>query len=89
LIEAQAAGRFIVSTNVGGIKDILQKGAGLLSEPGDLAPFRDNLLNAITNFETSNNNSEAIRRAVLQNFSYQRLCSDMDKLYRKLLLRKH
>jgi glycosyltransferase involved in cell wall biosynthesis len=88
LVEAQAAGKYIVSTNVGGIKDILHEGAGILSEPGDIKAFSDNLLNTVNNFEKINTNTQTIRESVLQKFSYKRLCGDMDKLYKKLLAEK-
>jgi len=85
LIEAQAAGRYIVTTNVGGIKDILNEGAGLLSEPGDSDQYKKNLLEAVTNFETLNRNTAQTQKLILEKFSYKRLCNDMDQLYRKLL----
>jgi glycosyltransferase involved in cell wall biosynthesis len=84
LIEAQAAGKFIVSTNVGGISDILHKGSGLLSEPGDDQAFINNLLIAVHDYETCTESASKARESVLQNFSYERLCRDMDALYNDL-----
>ena len=84
LIEAQAAGKFIVSTNVGGISDILHKGSGLLSEPGDDDAFINNLLFAIQHYETCTESASEARESVLQNFSYERLCRDMAGLYNDL-----
>jgi len=88
LIEAQAAGRFIVSTNVGGIKDILHPECGLLSDPGDETAFQKNVLKAIQNFELFQANSGKARKLVLEQFSYTRLCSDMSELYDQLLSKK-
>lgn len=85
LIEAQAAGRYIVTTNVGGIKDILNDGAGLLSELGDDTAYKKNLLTTIENFDWLNQNIEKTQQLVLEKFSYKRLCKDMDELYRNLL----
>jgi glycosyltransferase involved in cell wall biosynthesis len=85
LIEAQAAGRFVVSTNVGGIKDILHPACGLLSEPSDALGFIDNLVDAVTNFESYAAKAGSAQAEVLQKFSYTRLCTDMDKLYKDLL----
>lgn len=92
LIEAQAAGRFVVSTNVGGIKDILHPDCGLLCEAGDTSTYTDNLLEAVTNFERLAQKATSAQQDVLQRFSYQRLCADMALLYNQLLtakLRKH
>lgn len=85
LIEAQAAGRFIVSTNVGGIKDILHPECGLLSEPHDAIGFQKNVLKAIQNFEQFQANAGKAQKDVLEKFSYTRLCSDMEQLYKQLL----
>jgi len=85
LIEAQAAGKFIVSTNVGGIKDILHPECGLLSEAGDDKAFQNNVLDAVRNFERYQKNALKAQTEVLEKFSYTRLCSDMSALYQRLL----
>jgi glycosyltransferase involved in cell wall biosynthesis len=84
LIEAQAAGKFIVSTNVGGIKDILNPACGLLSELGDVEAYKKNMLTAVSNFETLSANAGVASEEVVKKFSYKRLCSDMAELYWKL-----
>lgn len=88
LIEAQAAGRYIVSTNVGGIKDILHPECGLLSEPGDDIGFQKNVLKAIQHFEQFQTNAGKAQKEVLEKFSYTRLCSDIEQLYEQLLKEK-
>ncbi len=85
LIEAQAAGKFIITTNVGGIKDVLNPNCGLLSEVEDETNFKTNLLNAVVNYKTVTANSASAKNEVIEKFSYQRLCSNIDKLYTKLL----
>ncbi|MCE3229340.1 MAG: hypothetical protein K0S32_3891 [Bacteroidetes bacterium] len=87
LIEAQAAGKYVISTNVGGIKDILLPGAGILSELGEDAVYKKNLLNSVNNFENLKNASQSIQTNIIQRFNYTRLCGDMDKLYKELLKR--
>lgn len=88
LIEAQAASRFIISTEVGGIKDILHPDCGLLCASEDLENYCKNLLYAVENFETVSRNAGVASKAVIEKFSYRRLCSDMDKLYKDLLRKK-
>ena len=85
LIEAQAAGKFIVTTNVGGIKDILNPKCGLLSEADDEITYKKNLLFAVTNFEEASKNATVASEEVIKEFSYLRLCKEMDELYKKLL----
>ncbi len=86
LIEAQAAGKFIVATNVGGTKDILHPDCGLLSERGDYTKFKTNLLFAVTNFDEVSKKAGVAQKKVAEKFSYQRLCRDVDELYKKLLV---
>ena len=50
LIEAQASNKPIVSTDVGGVRDILEEGVtGLLSPSKDLDSFVNNLILLIEN----------------------------------------
>jgi len=85
LIEAQAAGKFIVTTNVGGIQDILNPSCGLLSEPLDHEAYKNNLLDAVDQFEKYSASAGAASEEVINKFSYNRLCKDMTQLYKSLL----
>lgn len=86
LIEAQASGKPIVSTNVGGIENIVINGeTALLSPIGDERAFANNLLKLIE--EPSLRVSLAVQGSdfVRNKFSYRRLCTDMGNLYHSLL----
>ena len=85
LIEAQAASKFIVTTNVGGIQDILHPECGLLSEAEDTEKYCQNLLYALDNFAEVNKKANAASEEIIKKFSYIRLCSDMETLYNELL----
>jgi glycosyltransferase involved in cell wall biosynthesis len=85
LIEAQAAGKFVVTTNVGGIADILHENSGFLSENGDDNQFKINLLKSIIDFETLNKQAQIAGVEILNKFNYQRLCDDINVLYKGLL----
>jgi len=85
IIEAQAAGKFVVTTNVGGIKDILHPECGFLSDLGEDNTYKTNLLNAVTNFTTISKNANAASESVLKEFSFTRLCHEMDNLYKSIL----
>jgi len=85
LIEAQASGRFVVSTNVGGINDILHPACGLLSESSDADGFSQNLLKAV---ESESLRAQAVAAGpewAFERFHYNRLVNDVDALYRSLL----
>jgi len=85
LIEAQAAGKYIISTNVGGVQDILEENGGKLVEPGDEANFGVHLLDVVNNFNEYQTKALSGQKLVMKKFSYQRLCNDMDELYKQLL----
>ncbi|MCS6819212.1 MAG: glycosyltransferase [Chitinophagales bacterium] len=86
LIEAQAAGKFIVSTRVGGIEDIVSENKNaLLVEKNQPEAFASATLRVIHDDELRNGACKAIRDEVLQKFGYERLCADMSELYSTLL----
>jgi glycosyltransferase involved in cell wall biosynthesis len=86
LIEAQAANRPIVSTRVGGIADIVQEGAtALLAGVDQKEQFSEHLVSLVENDVLRRSMGNQSREFVLQRFSYQRLVTDMDQLYRTIL----
>lgn len=86
LIEAQAAGKFIVSTKVGGIEDIVEDGKNaFLVEKGNDKMFAQALLKVLHDDNLRQNASSTGRAHTLERFGYERLCSDMSKLYTQLL----
>jgi len=87
IIEAQAAGKFVVSTNVGGIEDVLHPECGLLSEINDKNTFFTNLLNSINNKEELFKSSKKGEDWAFSKYSYLRLVNDMSLLYGQLLKR--
>ncbi len=90
LIEAQAAGRPIVSTRVGGIADVvIENKTALLSYITDERTFCNNLLRLVNDSTLRQQFSNAGQHHVLNKFSYQRLVADMSSLYHDLLSRKN
>lgn len=82
IIEAQAAGKPIVSTNVGGICDIVKENETALISDIDLKTFSQNLQKLIENESLRRQMSEASKAFSGERFSYQRLCRDMEKVYK-------
>jgi glycosyltransferase involved in cell wall biosynthesis len=86
LIEAQAAGKPVVSTRVGGIADVITEGVtGLLSDINDPDQFCANLLSLVDNEGLRNKLGSQDHELVMDRFSYQRLVKDMSALYKELL----
>jgi glycosyltransferase involved in cell wall biosynthesis len=89
LIEAQAAGKPIVTTEVGGIGNVVIPGkTALLSPSQDLEGFTQNLLKLVEDKALRANMSALGWEHVRQRFHYERLVGDMRKLYTKLLSEK-
>jgi glycosyltransferase involved in cell wall biosynthesis len=90
LIEAQAAGKPIVSTRVGGIADVvLENKTALLSDIADEKQYCSNLLHMVNDISMRHKFSNAGQEYVLNKFGYQRLVADMGSLYRDLLDKKN
>ena len=84
LIEAMASGVPVAATSVGGVADLLHRGAR-----GELCPARDPeaLAAAIERSLTpaARQRALAVQSEVLEEFGEQRLCRDLERLYEQLL----
>lgn len=86
LIEAQAAGKPIVTTDVGGIRDIVQVGkSALISAPKDALAFAGNLMKLVEHDEMRASFADTGRHFVVEKFSYNRLVRDMSEYYHRQL----
>ena len=86
LIEAQASGVPIVTTDVGGIRDIVSDGyTGYIVPKNDIQKFSEKLLDLITDTEKRTLFSKNGWDFVKDKFHYTRLVNDIEKLYTKLL----
>lgn len=86
LIEAMAAGTPVVSTDVGGVRDLILDGDnGLLVPSNDHRALADAIHYLLTKPERRKMMGEAGRRKAYPQFDKNRLLEDIDRLYRKLL----
>ena len=86
LIEAQAAGRPIISTRVGGIENVVVPGGtALLSEPGDRAGLVRDLTRLVEDKALRQRMGGGGWTHVEQRYHYTRLVNDMTRLYRSLM----
>lgn len=89
LIEAQAAAKPVVSTNVGGVADVVIDGkTGFITDPGNEAQLADAVLKLIADQEMRYNFGLEGRKFANSRFSYQRLVGDMSEYYNRLLKEK-
>lgn len=85
LIEAQAANKPIVSTNVGGIENIvLPDQTAFLCENNNLKEFSEALLKLIEDNQLRITMSEKGWNHVKEKFHYTRLVKDLENLYNQL-----
>ena len=85
IIEAQAAGKPVVSTNVGGISDIVQEDETALLSEIDTEKFTEKLTRLINDDDLRKKMSEKSRQFSDSKFSYVRLCTDMENVYKKFM----
>ena len=86
LIEAQASGTPVVSTNVGGVENVVEHGVtGLLADRADESKMASNLMSLVENKALRIQMRDNGWPHVGERFHYNRLTSKMDALYRRLL----
>ena len=86
LIEAQAANKPIVTTNVGGVENILLPNiTGLIVKSNNLIEFSEALFKLVENDELRLNMGKKGWLHVKDKFHFTRLVNDMEKLYVSLL----
>jgi glycosyltransferase involved in cell wall biosynthesis len=86
LIEAQASGKPVISTRVGGIEEVITENiTGLLSDINDDEGFCKNLLRLTEDDELRSQLAEGGTANVVNKYSYHRLVRDMSGLYNELL----
>ena len=86
LIEALAAGRPVVATDVGGVRHVVQDGeTGWLCPAGDAVALGQLLKRALDDPATADRMAQEGRRRVAERFGADRMVADHLALYRELL----
>jgi glycosyltransferase involved in cell wall biosynthesis len=86
LVEAQAAGNPIVTTNVGGVADVvIHEKAGFLTPSNQHEPFANALKILLENENLRKSMGDFGHSFAFEKFGYQRLVKDMENLYDQLL----
>jgi glycosyltransferase involved in cell wall biosynthesis len=86
IIEALASGRPVVTTDVGGISDIVtHRRNGLVVPSNNEAAFTEALSELVENRELRESMGRVDEHLILNKFSYHRLIADMKNLYERLL----
>jgi L-malate glycosyltransferase len=86
LIEAMASAVPGVSTDVGGVKDVIaNRGLGVLARPDDAAALAEGIERLLADPVERRAMGQRAREHVLERFGLERLLEDIRALYRELL----
>ena len=86
LIESLAAAVPGVSTDVGGVRDVIDSDrVGLLAPFGDARALAEQVQTLLADRDRSRRMGEAGRQAVSSRYGLDRLIGDVERLYRELL----
>ena len=86
LIEAQASGLPVISTDVGGVRDIVLDGeSGFITKLGDIETYVEKLRLLVENEKQRVKFAAKGRDFVTSRFNYERLAKDISAYYRELL----
>jgi glycosyltransferase involved in cell wall biosynthesis len=85
LIEAGAAGKPAIATDVGGTSEVVTPETGIVVPPDDEAALAAAISRLAGDPELRRQMGGRARQHVLRRYSVERLLSDIDALYRELL----
>ena len=86
LIEAGCAGRAFISTDVGGIRDLLvDPQQGIVTPKNNVGAFKEALLSWVTSAKPGSALGLNVRNTLAKKYSYKQLCLEMSKVYEELL----
>ena len=89
LLEAAAAGKPVVTTNIRGCRDVVIHGeTGLLVPPSAVEELADAILDLIRDADKRKRMGDAARRRAEERFDQKVLFDQMDELYKQLLREK-
>lgn len=90
LLEAMAAHKAIIATNIGGIPEVIQhRKDGLLIEPANVIDLENAILKLITNDKKRDSFAHNAREKVVNNFNLNKTVNDLEALYINLTSRQN
>ena len=84
ILEAMAAGTPIVTTNVGGVPDVLSPAEAILVAPGDAPALAAALRSVYEDAADAALRAQAARRRLAQQFAIEPWLAHYDAIYRSL-----
>lgn len=88
ILEAMAAGKAVIVTDVGGAREVVTDGkTGILIPPGSASAIGSAIVNLLDHPEKRTALAQAGRRRVNQEFNVQRMADGYQEVYQSLVLR--
>jgi glycosyltransferase involved in cell wall biosynthesis len=84
ILEAMAAGLPIITTNVGGIQEIVTKESAWLCPPGDAEALAGAMLHAVHSTDL-HERGETARRLAASHYGLEHMAARYEALYRRLV----
>ncbi|MDY3059065.1 MAG: glycosyltransferase family 4 protein [Fusobacterium sp.] len=82
ILEGMATGKFIISTNVGGIPEVvINNENGIIIEPGDIQGLANAMKKVLTDIEFIKKCSENNIRKIKESFSMEKMHNEIKKIY--------
>ncbi|MGQ0670855.1 MAG: glycosyltransferase, partial [Actinomycetota bacterium] len=88
VLESLACGKAVVASRVGGLPEILARGAGIMVPPGDPDPLAQAMIELLTDPARARQLGEQGRQIVQSRFGLQRMVDENLSLYLDLLSKK-
>jgi glycosyltransferase involved in cell wall biosynthesis len=85
LVEAMYFGKPVIATRVGGVPSLVGDDAGILVPPASAEDISSALDILLSDPDRRKDMGEAGRKKVVEGFSYDKMVSELDRLYRRLL----
>jgi len=84
ILEAFAAGKPVVATNVGAIPELVQDKNGILIEREDISSMAKAITHYLKNHSLCQNIGEVNKKTVSENFKWDACVKDLEKIYKNL-----
>ncbi|RIJ42062.1 glycosyltransferase family 4 protein [Pontibacter oryzae] len=88
LIEAMAAGKVVIGSEVGGIPDLVTEGSGFLMKPGDVDALSRHIMFVAIHPEKMEAIAKNNRNIIAAKYNLVKINQRLFKIYRELVLRK-
>lgn len=86
-IEAMAAGKAIIASNIGGIKETLQYGGGVLVQPGDILELRAKIKELAENSTRRQELGNQGKLIVQQHYATEVVIERLENFYKTIILK--